>query len=65
MNVSRRELVTLAAAGIAAQGQPAKAQDAATADPAKAARDTIRSNSEALAKIEIPMATAPAFVFKP
>lgn len=37
---------------------------AAAEDDLKAARDRIKANGEALAKVEIPMSTEPAFQFK-
>jgi len=59
MRITRRELT---AALLAATPTPAQTpQD----DLVKAARDRLKSNADALAKVELPMATEPAFQFKP
>jgi hypothetical protein len=66
MKLSRRELAGLAAAGMAARTQAAQApQDVPATDLAKAARDAIQRNSETMGKVDVPMTTEPAFVFKP
>jgi hypothetical protein len=68
MRLSRREIVwgaAGAALSVPAPGQtPAAAVDPAVADFAKAARDAMQRNSEALAKTDIPVSTEPAFQFK-
>jgi len=62
MKLSRRELPGALIAGTAllapAQNPPA------AADAAQNAADTLRRNSEALAKFELPLATEPAFRFR-
>jgi hypothetical protein len=64
MELTRRKLagaVLSSAAAALAQTQPPPP----TADEdLKAARDRIKANSEALAKIPVPMATEPALQFK-
>jgi hypothetical protein len=61
MQITRREL---AAAVLAAA--PASPQSAPTTpeDLLKAARDRLKANADALAKVDVPMATEPAFQFK-
>jgi hypothetical protein len=59
MRITRREL---AAAVLAAAPIPAQIP---ADDLLKAARDRLKSNSDALAKVEVPMTTEPAFQFKP
>lgn len=64
MKFSRREL-TLGAA-VAALAPKVSAQPAPPAgDATQQARDAWQRNAETLAKFEIPMATEPAFQFKP
>jgi hypothetical protein len=64
VKLSRREL-TLGAA-VAALAPKVSAQTApAASDATQQARDAWQRNSEILAKFEIPMATEPAFQFKP
>jgi hypothetical protein len=66
MKLSRRELAGLAATGLLKQAQAAQSPEATpTIDFAKAARDTIQRNSEALGKFDVPIGTEPAFLFKP
>jgi predicted nicotinamide N-methyase len=66
MKLSRRELAVLAAAGLVAQAQAEQGpQEAFPADLAKAAREAVQRNSEALSKFDVPMATEPAFLFRP
>ena len=43
---------------------PAQAQTPPPADPLQAAKDRIKTASDALAKEQVPMATEPAFQFK-
>jgi len=62
MGITRRELAVAAVSATAmtqAQQRPAGA-----ADPLQAARDRMKTNSDALAKLQVPMATEPAFQFK-
>ena len=58
MQITRRELAAavLAAAPTSAQTSPD--------DLVKTARDRLKANADALATIEVPMATEPAFQFK-
>jgi hypothetical protein len=66
MKLSRRDLTGLAATGLAVQALTAQDPPAMPApDWAKAARDAMQRNSETMAKFEVPMATEPAFLFKP
>jgi hypothetical protein len=66
MKLSRRELAGLAATGLVTQAQAAQSPEATpTIDFAKATRDSIQRNSEALRKFDVPMPTEPAFLFKP
>lgn len=60
MKITRR---TLAAAVLAA---PAAAQPAPAApeEELKAARENLRRNAQALAKVKLPVETEPAFQFK-
>ena len=59
MQLTRRKLAAaLVAPAAAAQTQPA------AVDEVQAARDRIKANADALAKVELPMATEPAFQFK-
>jgi hypothetical protein len=58
IQITRRKL---AAALISS---PALAQAPAPADPLQAAKDRIKTTSDALAKEQVPMATEPAFQFK-
>jgi hypothetical protein len=60
MKITRR---TLAAAVLAAP-VAAPSAPAAPEEELKAARETVRRNSEALAKVKLPVATEPAFQFK-
>jgi hypothetical protein len=63
MKLTRRQLVQAAAgSALAARAQTTPAPES---DPAIAAHDANRRNAEALAKFELPMATEPAFEFKP
>ncbi len=59
MKLTRRELTAALLAPAAAAQTPPPA-----ADPVQAARDRIKANGDALAKIDIPMDTEPAFQFK-
>ena len=62
MKLSRRELAGELIAGTALLA-PAQ-NPLAAADAAQNAADTLRGNSEALAKFELPLATEPAFQFR-
>jgi hypothetical protein len=59
MKLTRRALATAMLAPAALAQTPAAAED-----DLKAARDRIKANGEALAKVEVPMSTEPAFQFK-
>jgi hypothetical protein len=60
MKVTRRSLVTnVLAVPAIAQTAPATAQD-----ELQAARENVRRNAEALAKVNVPVETEPAFLFK-
>ena len=59
MKLTRRALATAVLAPAALAQTPPAAED-----DLKAARDRIKSNGEALAKVEIPMSTEPAFQFR-
>ena len=62
--LTRRNLFATAAVAAAAVA-PLPAQTTASKDEdLKSARDTIANNSAQLAKIEIPIATEPAFSFR-
>lgn len=66
MNVTRRKLARILAATTAVP-LAASAQTPAPADPdenLKSAREQMRGNAQALAKVRVPMATEPAFRFK-
>ena len=59
MELTRRKLAAaLLAPAAAAQTQPE------AVDEVQAARDRIKANAEALAKVDLPMAVEPAFQFK-
>lgn len=58
MKITRRELVSvLAPAAVLAQPQTPE-------DPLAAAKARVKAGSEALAKLELPMSTEPAFQFR-
>ncbi len=60
MKLTRREL----ALGITAMAAVPAGAQTPPSDPNAAARDAIRKNSQALAKVELPIDTEPAFQFK-
>lgn len=60
MKLTRRELVAALAPAAALAQTPA----ASPADELTAARARVKSNSEALAKLAVPMETEPAFQFR-
>jgi hypothetical protein len=65
MQITRRELgAALLAAAPAAAQQATTAAQATPEDLLKAARDRLKSNADAMAAIDVPMATEPAFQFK-
>jgi len=64
MKITRRKLAAAALSTPAAALAQLRRAPAATDDDLKAARDRLRSNAEALAKENVPMATEPAFQFK-
>lgn len=57
--VTRRQLAALLALPAALSGQDVKADD-----ELKGARDQLQQAADALAKVEVPMATEPAVHFK-
>jgi hypothetical protein len=64
MKLTRRKLAALAAAAVAAPAQVQAQQPAAGEDLLKTKRDQMRAGAAALANVEVPMATEPAFQFK-
>jgi hypothetical protein len=63
MKLTRRELVAaIAPAAVMGQAQPQTTQQ--PQDPLSAAKARVKGSSDVLAKIEIPMATEPAFQFR-
>jgi hypothetical protein len=66
MKMTRRKLAMLAVAGpIAATAIPAEAQAPDSSDEeTRSAHDLLRTNAEAMAKVNVPIATEPAFLFK-
>jgi hypothetical protein len=64
MKLTRRQLAT-ALASAAALAQTPSGPPATPQDELKAAQDRLTANGAALAKQEVPMATEPAFQFKP
>jgi hypothetical protein len=62
---TRRKLAaTLAAQAAAAMAQPQSPSSAVPGEELKAARERIKTATDALARQEVPMATEPAFQFK-
>jgi hypothetical protein len=57
MQITRRELAAVALAAPAAAQNPPE-------DLLKAARDRLKANTDALAAVDVPMDTEPAFQFK-
>jgi len=65
MKFTRRKLAaTLAASAAAAMAQPQTPSSAVLSEELNAARERIRTATDALARQEVPMATEPAFQFK-
>jgi hypothetical protein len=66
MNLTRRSLAKIvAAAAVPAALEPLGAAPQADADEeTRSAHDALRNSAEAIAKVEIPMATEPAVHFK-
>lgn len=64
--LTRRDLLGAAAAVAAAIAPAAEAQNTTSSkdDDLKSARDTMANNSAQLAKVEVPIATEPAFLFR-
>ena len=62
MKITRRNLAMMAVA--APLAIPAEAQAPDSDEETKSAHEVLRSNTEALAKVKIPIATEPAFSFK-
>jgi hypothetical protein len=67
MKITRRRLAVsaLVPAAAIAQSRSAPAPSEAPEELLKNAKDLVRRNGEALAKVSIPIATEPAFQFKP
>jgi hypothetical protein len=62
MKLTRRQLAAAVVSATAmAQTRPAPAN---ASDELQAARDRLKASSQALAQLQIPMATEPAFQFK-
>ena len=65
LKFTRRKLAaTLAASSAAAMAQPQTPSSAVPSEELNAARERIRTATDALARQEVPMATEPAFQFK-
>jgi hypothetical protein len=67
IKLTRREIATALSASAALLAQapaPPQPQNSSPDDELKAARDSIRQNSEQLAKFPLPMSTEPATRFK-
>ncbi len=67
MKVSRRGILALVGASgtlSRAVGQTPTPQPDAKPDPVAAAREENRRSAEALAKVDVPMSTEPAFIFR-
>jgi hypothetical protein len=66
VGMTRRKLgaVLISSAALSPAQTAASAQTAAAADPLQAAKDRIKTASEALAKEQVPMSTEPAFQFR-
>lgn len=67
MKITRRKLATSALVPMAtlAQNSPVRAPSEAPDELLKNAKEQVRRNGDALAKFQIPIATEPAFQFKP
>jgi hypothetical protein len=64
MKITRREWVGALAAGAAGVAAGVQEKAETSEELRKAAGERLRRNAGALAKIPIPMATEPAFLFK-
>ena len=64
MKFTRRKLAATLAASAAAMAQPQTPSSAVPSEELNAARERIRTATDALARQEVPMATEPAFQFK-
>jgi hypothetical protein len=66
MNITRRKLAMLAAsAPLVTVAVPAEAQAPADSDEeTRSAHELLRTNTQALAKVRVPIAAEPAFHFK-
>lgn len=62
MKLTRRQLAAVVSATAMAQAQTA--QPAPPANELQAARDRMKANSDALAGVDVPAATEPAFRFQ-
>jgi len=64
MRLTRRKLALALVAAREMASRPAPQPPSSSDDDLKARRDLMRANAAAVAKVEIPMATEPAFQFK-
>jgi hypothetical protein len=62
MKMTRRSLALMAVAAPIAI--PSQAQTADADEETKSAHELLRTNTEALAKVKVPIATEPAYSFK-
>ncbi len=65
MKITRRQLAAVSLAPAALAQTPPSATPESEEELLKAGRESVRRNAEALAKYPLPMATEPAFQFKP
>ena len=65
MKLSRRQLVSVAAGSLAGTAAAQTASPPAATDLNQQARESNKRISDTLSKFEIPVATEPAFQFKP
>jgi hypothetical protein len=64
MKLTRRKLAAIAAAAVVPGKVPAAPQPSAAEDLLQTKRDLLQANVAALANVNVPMATEPAFHFK-
>lgn len=66
MDVTRRKLAQMLAAGVPIAAAPAQTPAPAEADDdLKIQREQMHNNAQQLGKVALPMATEPAFHFRP
>jgi hypothetical protein len=65
MKLSRRSMLALAGASAALGKAAAQTPAAANPDLVEKARQENRQSADTLGKFQIPMATEPAFIFRP